>query len=61
MQPSPGLTGMRMAAIPYHAQDVDARLGYAHDNWSISTFALYHRSDLSYDMPAAITGNSTIS
>ena len=34
---------------PYHAQDVDARLGYAHDNWSISTFALYHRSDLSYD------------
>jgi vitamin B12 transporter len=34
---------------PYHAQDVDARLGYAHDNWSISAFALYHRSDLSYD------------
>ncbi|WP_090683257.1 TonB-dependent receptor domain-containing protein [Paraburkholderia phenazinium] len=34
---------------PYHAQDVDARLGYAHDNWSISTFALYHRSNLSYD------------
>ena len=34
---------------PYHAQDVDARLGYAHDNWSISTFALYHKSDLSYD------------
>jgi vitamin B12 transporter len=34
---------------PYHAQNVDARLGYAHDNWSISTFALYHRSDLSYD------------
>ncbi|SAL39023.1 TonB-dependent receptor [Caballeronia udeis] len=34
---------------PYHAQDVDARLGYARDNWSISTFALYHRSDLSYD------------
>ena len=34
---------------PYHAQDVDARLGYAHGNWSISTFALYHRSDLSYD------------
>ncbi|MFL9994985.1 TonB-dependent receptor [Paraburkholderia sediminicola] len=34
---------------PYHAQDVDARLGYAHDNWSLSTFALYHRSDLSYD------------
>ncbi|QGZ65227.1 TonB-dependent receptor domain-containing protein [Paraburkholderia acidisoli] len=34
---------------PYHAQDLDARLGYAHENWSISTFALYHRSDLSYD------------
>ncbi len=34
---------------PYHAQDLDARLGYARDNWSISTFALYHRSDLSYD------------
>ncbi len=34
---------------PYHAQDVDARLGYARENWSISTFALYHRSDLSYD------------
>jgi vitamin B12 transporter len=34
---------------PYHAQDVNARLGYAHDNWSISTFALYHKSDLSYD------------
>ncbi len=34
---------------PYHAQDVDARLGYAHGDWSISTFALYHRSDLSYD------------
>ncbi|RAR58301.1 vitamin B12 transporter [Paraburkholderia unamae] len=34
---------------PYHAQNLDARLGYAHDNWSISTFALYHRSDLSYD------------
>ncbi|AIO35464.1 TonB-dependent receptor domain-containing protein [Burkholderia pseudomultivorans] len=34
---------------PYHAQDIDARLGYARDNWSISTFALYHRSDLSYD------------
>ncbi|WP_179404102.1 TonB-dependent receptor domain-containing protein [Burkholderia guangdongensis] len=34
---------------PYHAQDVDARLGYAHGNWSISTFALYHRSNLSYD------------
>ena len=34
---------------PYHAQDLDARLGYAHDNWSVSTFALYHRSDLSYD------------
>ncbi|MFM0280521.1 TonB-dependent receptor [Paraburkholderia sediminicola] len=34
---------------PYHAQDVDGRLGYAHDNWSLSTFALYHRSDLSYD------------
>jgi vitamin B12 transporter len=34
---------------PYHAQNVDGRLGYAHDNWSISTFALYHRSDLSYD------------
>ncbi len=34
---------------PYHAQDLDARLGYARDNWSISTFALYHRSDLSFD------------
>jgi vitamin B12 transporter len=34
---------------PYHAQDLDARLGYARDNWSISTFALYHKSDLSYD------------
>lgn len=34
---------------PYHAQDLDARLGYARDNWSISTFALYHRSDLPYD------------
>ncbi|RFU48949.1 TonB-dependent receptor domain-containing protein [Paraburkholderia sp. DHOC27] len=34
---------------PYHAQDVNGRLGYAHDNWSISTFALYHKSDLSYD------------
>ncbi|RQR55972.1 TonB-dependent receptor [Burkholderia sp. Bp9140] len=34
---------------PYHAQDLDARLGYASDNWSISTFVLYHRSDLSYD------------
>ncbi len=37
---------------PYHAQDLDARLGYARDNWSISTFALYHRSDLSYDNAA---------
>ncbi|RQH06458.1 TonB-dependent receptor domain-containing protein [Paraburkholderia dinghuensis] len=34
---------------PYHAQNIDARLGYARENWSISTFALYHRSDLSYD------------
>jgi vitamin B12 transporter len=34
---------------PYHAQNVDARLGYAHDDWSLSAFALYHRSDLSYD------------
>jgi vitamin B12 transporter len=34
---------------PYHAQDVDARLGYARNTWSVSTFALYHRSDLSYD------------
>lgn len=34
---------------PYHAQDVDGRLGYARDDWSISTFVLYHRSDLSYD------------
>ncbi|WP_322011770.1 TonB-dependent receptor domain-containing protein [Paraburkholderia sp. J12] len=34
---------------PYHAQDVDGRLGYARDNWSISTFVLYHRADLSYD------------
>jgi vitamin B12 transporter len=34
---------------PYHAQNLDARLGYARENWSISTFVLYHRSDLSYD------------
>ncbi|RKP46249.1 TonB-dependent receptor domain-containing protein [Pararobbsia silviterrae] len=34
---------------PYHSQDIDARLAYARDNWSISTFMLYHRSDLSYD------------
>jgi len=34
---------------PYHAQDVDGRLGYSHDNWSISTFALFHDSNLSYD------------
>ncbi|TAM07299.1 MAG: TonB-dependent receptor [Paraburkholderia sp.] len=34
---------------PYHAQNIDARLGYARDNWSISTFALYHRSELSFD------------
>lgn len=34
---------------PYHAQDVDARVGYAHGNWSVSTFALYHQSKLSYD------------
>ncbi|WP_416340488.1 TonB-dependent receptor domain-containing protein [Paraburkholderia sp.] len=34
---------------PYHAQDVDARLGYTRGNWSLSTFALYHKSDLSYD------------
>jgi vitamin B12 transporter len=36
---------------PYHAQNVDGRLGYARENWSISTFMLYHRSDLSYDSP----------
>jgi vitamin B12 transporter len=34
---------------PYHAQNVDARLGYTHDDWSLSAFALYHKSDLSYD------------
>ena len=45
----PGAYGHEDGRNPYHAQDVDARLGYAHDNWSISTFALYHRSDLSYD------------
>jgi vitamin B12 transporter len=38
---------------PYHAQDVNARLGYAHDNWSLSAFALYHKSDLSYDNAGA--------
>ncbi|MDE1005930.1 MAG: TonB-dependent receptor [Paraburkholderia fungorum] len=38
---------------PYHAQDVDARLGYARDNWSLSAFALYHKSDLSYDNAGA--------
>lgn len=48
----PGAYGHEDGRNPYHAQDVDARLGYAHDNWSISTFALYHRSDLSYDNAA---------
>ncbi|WP_233887559.1 TonB-dependent receptor domain-containing protein [Paraburkholderia flagellata] len=45
----PGAYGHEDGRNPYHAQNLDARLGYAHDNWSISTFALYHRSDLSYD------------
>ena len=34
---------------PYHAQDFDARLGYAHGDWSVSSFMLYHQSNLSYD------------
>jgi vitamin B12 transporter len=45
----PWVPGHEDGRNPYHAQDVNARLGYAHDNWSISTFALYHKSDLSYD------------
>lgn len=45
----PGAYGHEDGHNPYHAQDVNARLGYAHGNWSISTFMLYHRSDLSYD------------
>ncbi|WP_144139648.1 TonB-dependent receptor domain-containing protein [Paraburkholderia sp. BCC1884] len=45
----PGAYGHEDGRNPYHAQDVDARLGYARDNWSISTFALYHRSTFSYD------------
>lgn len=45
----PFFYGHEAGRNPYHAQDLDARLGYARDNWSISTFALYHRSDLSYD------------
>ncbi|WP_322028347.1 TonB-dependent receptor domain-containing protein [Paraburkholderia sp. J76] len=45
----PGAYGHEDGRNPYHAQNLDARLGYAHDNWSISTFALYHRSDLSFD------------
>ncbi|WP_321945407.1 TonB-dependent receptor domain-containing protein [Paraburkholderia sp. J10-1] len=45
----PWAYGHEAGRNPYHAQNLDARLGYAHDNWSISTFALYHRSDLSYD------------
>lgn len=45
----PSAYGHEDGRNPYHAQNLDARLGYAHDNWSISTFALYHRSDLSYD------------
>lgn len=45
----PGSYGHEDGRNPYHAQDLDARLGYARDNWSISTFVLYHRSDLSYD------------
>ena len=45
----PGAFGHEDGRNPYHAQDLDARLGYARDNWSISTFALYHKSDLSYD------------
>ena len=39
---------------PYHAQDVDARLGYAHGDWSISTFALYHKSNLSFDNAGSV-------
>jgi len=45
----PSAYGHEDGRNPYHAQNLDARLGYAHDNWSISTFALYHRSDFSYD------------
>ncbi|WP_322055392.1 TonB-dependent receptor domain-containing protein [Paraburkholderia bannensis] len=45
----PGAYGHEDGRNPYHAQDVNGRLGYAHGNWSISTFMLYHRSDLSYD------------
>jgi vitamin B12 transporter len=45
----PSAYGHEDGRNPYHAQDVDARLGYAHGDWSISTFALYHRSDLSFD------------
>jgi vitamin B12 transporter len=45
----PWAYGHENGANPYHSQDIDARLGYAHGDWSISTFALYHRSDLSYD------------
>ncbi|MBN3856900.1 TonB-dependent receptor [Paraburkholderia sp. Ac-20340] len=45
----PGAYGHEDGRNPYHAQDVDARLGYAHGDWSISSFVLYHRSDLSYD------------
>jgi vitamin B12 transporter len=45
----PGAFGHEDGRNPYHAQNLDARLGYARENWSISTFALYHRSDLSYD------------
>lgn len=45
----PGAYGHEDGRNPYHAQDVDARLGYARDNWSISTFALYHKSTFSYD------------
>lgn len=45
----PYTSGHEDGRNPYHAQDLDARLGYSRDNWSVSTFALYHRSDLSYD------------
>jgi vitamin B12 transporter len=45
----PYVFGHEAGRNPYHAQDIDARLGYAQREWSISTFALYHRSDLSYD------------
>jgi vitamin B12 transporter len=45
----PWIYGHEDGRNPYHAQDLNARLGYAHSDWSISTFVLYHRSNLSYD------------